>query len=202
MTAAAPDASDEELVRRALGGDASAFEELVQRYQDRVFRLSRRLTGNAADAEEAVQDTFLRVFRRLASFRAESRFSTWLYRVAANSALMVARARRRRRAEPLDPYLPRFDGAGRHRRTAASLARPARAEEIIDRRRLATRVLGALQRLPPLYRAPFVLRDLEELPTAEVAAVLGLTADTVRQRVHRARLLLRGYLGHLVGVEP
>ena len=100
---AAPDAADEELARRARAGDTPAFEALVHRYQDRVYRLSRRLTGNTADAEEAVQDTFLRVFRRLGSFRAESRFSTWLYRVAANSALMVARARRRRRSEPLDP---------------------------------------------------------------------------------------------------
>ena len=172
------------------------------RYQDRVYRLARRLTGNAADAEEAVQDTFLRVFRRLSSFRAEARFSTWLYRVAANSALMVYRGRKRRRAEPLDDYLPRFDRAGRHQRAAGGLARAARADELIDRGRLAAQALRALQRLPPLYRTPFVLRDLEELPTAEVAEVLGLTTATVRQRVHRARLLLRGYLGHLVGVEP
>jgi RNA polymerase sigma-70 factor, ECF subfamily len=174
----------------------------VRRYQDRVYRLARRLTGNAADAEEAVQDTFLRVFRRLSSFRSESRFSTWLYRVAANSALMVSRSRRRRRAEPLDAYLPLFDRAGRHQRPAVLLARAARADELLDRKRLAARALAALQRLPPLYRTPFVLRDLEELPTAEVAGVLGLTAATVRQRVHRARLLLRGYLDHLVGVKP
>jgi len=188
-------------VRRAGAGEGAAFDALVRRHQGRVYRLARRLTGNAADAEEALQDTFLRVLRRLSGFRGQSLFSTWLYRVATNSALMVCRSRRRRRTEPLDAYLPRFDGRGRHRH-GADHGRAGRAEELLDRRRLAAAALRALQRLPAPYRTPFVLRDLEELPTAEVAAVLGLTEATVRQRVHRARLQLRGYLSHLVGVEP
>ena len=188
-------------MRRAGAGEGAAFDALVRRHQGRVYRLARRLTGNAADAEEALQDTFLRVLRRLSGFRGQSLFSTWLYRVATNSALMVCRSRRRRRTEPLDAYLPRFDGRGRHRH-GADHGRAGRAEELLDRRRLAAAALRALQRLPAPYRTPFVLRDLEDLPTAEVAAVLGLTEATVRQRVHRARLQLRGYLSHLVGVEP
>jgi RNA polymerase sigma-70 factor (ECF subfamily) len=195
------DVDDEELARRARSGDPDAFEVLMTRYSDRVYRLGLRLTGNRHDAEEVLQETFLRVFRRLATFRGESLFSTWLYRVAANNALMLVRARKRRRTEPLDRYMPLFDGSGRHRRDVDH-ARAARADEILDRRRLAQAALGALQRLPPIHRTAFVLRDLQDLPTAQVAEVLGVTPATVRQRVHRARLSMRGYLSHLVGVEP
>jgi RNA polymerase sigma-70 factor (ECF subfamily) len=173
----------------------------VARYQAKVYRLARRLTGNAADAEEALQDTFLQVYRKLPGFRAEARFSTWLYRVATNAALMRRRGRRRQRTEPLEDYLPRFDRAGRHAREVDH-GRAARADELIDRSRLAAHARAALGRLPERYRTPFVLRDLEEMPTAEVARVLGMTEAAVRQRVHRARLMMRGYLGHLVGGEP
>jgi len=178
-----------------------AFEGLVLRYQDRVYRLARRLTGNTHDAEEVVQDAFLRAFRGLARFRGDARFSTWLYRITTTTALMLRRGRARRKTEPLDAYLPRFDRTGRHA-CDVDHGRAARADEILDRQRLARGADEALRRLPDLYRVPFVLRDLEEMPAPEVAAVLGLTPATVRQRVHRARLLLRGYLSHLVGVEP
>jgi RNA polymerase sigma-70 factor (ECF subfamily) len=202
MTAAGDAASsDEALARRAMRGDHSAFEALVGRYQHKAYRLAVRLTGDAADAEEAVQDALLRTYRRLGSFRGRSRFGTWFYQVATRSALMVRRARARRRAEPLDDFLPRFDRSGRHARDA-DYGRAAHAEELLDRRRLAREARAALGRLPDRYRAPFVLRDLEELPSAEVAAVLGISAALVRQRAHRARLMLRGYLSHLVGVEP
>jgi RNA polymerase sigma-70 factor (ECF subfamily) len=80
--------------------------------------------------------------------------------------------------------------------------RAARADEILDRRRLATALRNALEKLPDTYRTPLVLKDLEEIPTREVASVLGISEATVRQRVHRARLMMRGYLSHLVGVEP
>jgi len=173
----------------------------MDRYQERVYRLSRRLTGDPADAEDALQETFLLVLRRLSTFRGESRFSTWLYRIATNSALMTRRGRARRRSEPLGDYLPRFDRQGRHRRDVDH-GRAARADEILERRRLAETLQAALARLPGLYRAAFVLRDLEELTTQEVAAVLKASPAAVRQRVHRARLMMRGYLSHLVGVEP
>jgi RNA polymerase sigma-70 factor, ECF subfamily len=148
-----------------------------------------------------LQETFIQVHRKLGSFRGEARFSTWLYRVATNCALMVVRRESRHRAESLDPFLPRFDHDGRHARDVDHGA-AARADEILDRRRLSAAARDALRRLPRLYRAPFVLRDLEELPTEQVAKILRLSAAAVRQRVHRARLMLRGYLSHLIGVEP
>lgn len=193
--------SDEALARRALAGDHAAFETLVERYQEQVYRLARRLTRSPADAEEVLQETFLRSYRRLGGFRGEAKFSTWLYRIATNAARMLRRGRARHPTEPLEACLPRFDRQGRHARDA-DYARAADADEILDRRRLARHAAGALERLPERYRTPFVLRDLEEMPTEEVASVLGVSQEVVRQRVHRARLMLRGYLSHLVGVEP
>jgi RNA polymerase sigma-70 factor (ECF subfamily) len=201
MAVPGAEGSDEALAARAASGDEPAFEELVIRYQARAFRLARRLTGDDGDAQDALQEAFLQVHRGLPGFRGEARFSTWLYRIAANAALMQRRTRARRPSESLEAYLPRFDGAGQHAATPAELQAPCHAEEILDRQVLARKARAAVDQLPDLYREAFILRDLEELPTAEVAEVLGLEAATVRQRVHRARLMLRGYLGALAGAK-
>jgi RNA polymerase sigma-70 factor, ECF subfamily len=195
------DPSDESLAARAAAGDSSAFEAIVGRYQTRIFRLACRLTSDT-DAPDVLQETFLQVFRHLQSFRGESQFRTWLYRIASNAALMHRRARARRPAESLDRFLPRFDADGRHAGTPVELQIASHADELLDRQFLAAKARDVLARLPDLYRDAFVLRDLEEMSTADVAATLGVEPATVRQRVHRARLLLRGYLSDLVGVKP
>ncbi len=202
METPAATAADETLAARAAAGDAAAREELVMRYQDRVYRLSLRLTGERSDAADVLQETFLSVCRHLPDFRGTARFSTWLYRIATNAALMHRRSRARRPTESLERFLPSFDGSGRHAATPEALQTVCRVEELLDRRALAERAREGLARLPEGYRAAFVLRDLEELPTAEVGEILGLAPAAVRQRVHRARLLLRGYLGELAGVRP
>ena len=194
------ESSDEALAARAAAGDDSAFEWLVVRYQHRVFRLACRLT-NETDAPDVLQDTFLQVYRHLPTFRGESQFSTWLYRIATNVGLMHRRARARRPAESLDAFLPRFDADGRLVQTPAALRIASHVDELLDRQALAEKAQAAIERLPDLYREAFVLRDLEELTTADVAQVLGVEPATVRQRVHRARLMVRGYLGELAGVE-
>jgi RNA polymerase sigma-70 factor (ECF subfamily) len=190
---------DETLAAHAAAGDHHAFEQLVIRYQGRVFRLAGRLTSET-DAPDILQETFLQAYRHLASFRGESRFSTWLYRIATNAALMWRRSRSRRPSEPLEAFLPRFDEHGVHAGTPAELQIAARAEELLDRETLAEKARAVIADLPDLYREAFVLRDLEELSTAEVAGVLGIEPAAVRQRVHRARLMLRGYLSNLVEV--
>jgi RNA polymerase sigma-70 factor, ECF subfamily len=192
--------SDEALAASAAAGDDSAFEELVRRYQVRVFRLACRLTSDT-DAPDVLQETFLQVYRHLPSFRGDSQFGTWLYRIASNAALMHRRARARRPAEPLDGFLPRFDAQGRHAATPAQLQVVSRADELLDRQVLAEKARDGIARLPDLYRDAFVLRDLEEMSTSDAARVLGVEPATLRQRVHRARLMLRGYLSHLVGVQ-
>ena len=198
---AVPEAvTDEALASRAALGDNQAFDEIAIRYQARVYRLACRLVGQD-DAPDVVQEGFLSVYRNLKSFRHESRFATWLYRIVTNAALMHLRARTRRPVESLEAFLPEFDATGRHCQTPAELQVAARADELIDRRQLAEKAAAALERLPDLYRSAFVLRDLEELTTAEVADVLGVEAAAVRQRVHRARLMLRGYLNALTQVN-
>ena len=201
MAVPAVDPSDVTLAALAAAGDDRAFESLVSRYDARVFRLACRLTSET-DAPDVLQETFLQVYRHLASFRHESRFSTWLYRIATNAALMHRRARSRRPSESLDDFLPRFDADGVHAGTPAELQLASRADELIDKKVLAERARSVLARLPDMYRDPFVLRDLEGMSTAEVAETLDLDPAAVRQRVHRARLMLRGYLSNLVGVKP
>jgi RNA polymerase sigma-70 factor, ECF subfamily len=196
MVVSAADSSDEVLAARAAAGDDPAFEALVVRYQRRVFRLACRLT-NDTDAPDVVQETFMQVYRHLSTFRGRAQFSTWLYRITINAGLMHRRARARRPAESLDEFMPRFDADGRHAQTPDALRMTPRVDELMDRHLLAKQVQAALQRLPDLYRDAFVLRDLEELSTADVARVLGVEPATVRQRVHRARLMMRGYLSEL-----
>jgi RNA polymerase sigma-70 factor (ECF subfamily) len=201
MTAPATDEADESLAARAAAGEETAFEVLMSRYQARVYRLACRMVGNEGEAKDVLQETFLAVYRGLPRFRAESRFSTWLYRIATNAALMHRRARARRPAESLEPFMPRFDADGIHAAEPADLLAASRADELLDRKLLAEKARAGLDRLPDIYRDAFVLRDLEELDAAEVAELLGIEPAAVRQRVHRARLMLRGYLSDLVGAR-
>jgi RNA polymerase sigma-70 factor (ECF subfamily) len=197
MVESITDSSDEALAARAAHGEDTAFETLVDRYQARVYRLACRLT-NETEAPDVLQETFLQAYRHLSAFRGEAQFRTWLYRIASNAALMHRRARARRPAQPLDDFLPQFDADGRHVATPEELQVAACADDLIDRQVLAGQAREMITRLPDLYRDAFVLRDLEEMPTADVAQVLGIEPAAVRQRVHRARLMLRGYLSHLV----
>ncbi len=193
--------TDEGLVERARAGDRGALDLLVERHHSRVYGLVLRLLGSREAAEEALQETFLTVMKKLGSFRGEARFSTWLYRVATNAALAQQRSNRRRATVSLEEYLPKFDGTGRMARLDLDYGRAARADEVLERTELAEKAREALDRLPEAYRAAFVLRDLEELSTSETAEVLGVGEDVVRQRLHRARLMLRGYLGNITGGE-
>jgi RNA polymerase sigma-70 factor (ECF subfamily) len=201
MIVPAAESGDEAFAARAAAGDDAAFEALVVRYQHRIFRLACRLTSET-DAPDVVQETFLQIYRHLLTFRGGAQFSTWVYRIATNVSLMLRRARARRPAEPLDEFLPRFDADGKLEATPDALRITSRVEELLDRHELAKKAQAAIDRLPDLYREAFVLRDLEELSTAEVAQVLRVDAATVRQRVHRARLLVRGYLSELAGGRP
>lgn len=198
MTVPSVEPSDEILAARAAAGDTSAFETIVTRYQARVYRLACRLTS-VTDASDVLQETFLQIYRHLPSFRGESRFGTWVYRIAMNAALMHRRAARRRPVDSLEMYLPQFDGDGTHAATPAELRVVSQADERLDRQALAGKARDAIARLPDTYRDAFVLRDLEDIPTAQVAETLGIEPAAVRQRVHRARLMLRGYLSHLLG---
>src|SRR5262245_19604809 len=162
MVVPTADPSDETLAARAAAGDDHAFEEIVARYEARVFRLACRLTSDT-DAPDVLQETFLQVYRNLPSFRGESQFGTWVYRIATDAALMLRRGRARRPVESLDAFMPRFDEHGVHAELPAQLQVASRAEELLDRQMLAERARAGVARLPDLYRDAFVLRDLEEM---------------------------------------
>jgi RNA polymerase sigma factor (sigma-70 family) len=120
-----------------VAGDEPAFETLVERHQHRAYALARRLVGSDGDAQDVLQESFLSVYRKLGSFRGEARFSTWLHRIVTNAALMHLRARARRPQEPLDAFLPRFDGEGRHAQEPADLDAAGQAADRLDRATLA-----------------------------------------------------------------
>jgi RNA polymerase sigma-70 factor (ECF subfamily) len=179
--AADPDA---ELVARWHAGDLGAFEALVRRYQDRVYRLLYRMLGTAADAEDAAQETFLNLHRHGHRFRGEARFSTFVYRVAANTALNRRRTLGRTRA--------RIERLAEHQATGHDLPdRPEGPEQATLGRELREQVHEALATLPEKLRLPLVLFDIEGLPYAEVSDVLGIAEGTVKSRIHRARNALR-----------
>jgi RNA polymerase sigma-70 factor (ECF subfamily) len=184
--------SDEILAARARDGARSAFMELVVRHQDRVYRLALRMCRNEADAEEIAQETMLLAHRGITSFHGESRFATWLYRIAVNQVLMRRRGARRRPLQSIETAI----AEGRSDPVVAAGGEPPEgADELLDRKMRARRVRAALASLDEPHRVALVLRDLEELSAEEAGEILGISPDAVRQRAHRARLRLRELLG-------
>lgn len=177
--------TDEELVRRAQRGDRAAFDELVVRHRDRVYAVALRLTRNPADAEDALQDTFLNAYRALPRFGGRARVSTWLYRIAANASYDVLN-RRRSRETPLD------EGA-------AEPASPGDPYAQDAQRRALEQALAAL---PDEFREAVVLCDVAGLGAGEAAEVLGLPAGTVKSRVFRGRALLAAALREPDSPDP
>jgi RNA polymerase sigma-70 factor (ECF subfamily) len=184
------------LVDRALAGDTLAFEDLVRRHECRVFRTALALIGNHEDAEEALQDVFLSVYQHLSEFRRDSRFTTWLTRIAINAALQKIR-RRRDTVSLDDPELP--EEAIAPRRTDHWRENP---EKLFAAEEMKRFVDEAIQSLPPDYRVVFVLRDVAEVDTVEAAEVLGLTIAAFKSRLLRARLMAREALAARLAQPP
>jgi RNA polymerase sigma-70 factor, ECF subfamily len=180
--------------------DPTAAERLVATYGERAYRLATRITGNGQDAEEVVQDAFWTVVRRIDTFRGESAFGSWLYRIVANAACQKLRGRRGRdRDLSLDEVLPSFDAQGRHVGPIADWS--ARVDDHSVQTELRMALTSAIDELPPVSRTMLVLRDVEGLSNPEIAEVLGLSAPIVKSRVHRARLFLRKQLGDAMTVK-
>jgi RNA polymerase sigma-70 factor, ECF subfamily len=180
--------------------DPTAAERLVATYGERAYRLATRITGNGQDAEEVVQDAFWTVVRKIDTFRGESAFGSWLYRIVANAACQKLRGRRGRdRDLSLDEVLPSFDAQGRHVGPIADWS--ARVDDHSVQTELRMALTLAIDELPPVSRTMLVLRDVEGLSNLEIAEVLGLSAPIVKSRVHRARLFLRKQLGDAMTVR-
>lgn len=188
---------DEELVRRIRAGDTAQFELLAKRYASKIYGLAMRLTRNASDAEDAVQEAFLLVYTKLDSFRGESAFGTWLYKVALNSIYMKLRQRKHAAEEDIDPYLPKFDERGMMQGMVRKFGGDPESEAIREQSTAAVR--EAIEKLPAEYRVVLVARDIDELSGEETAEALGLTVGAVKSRLHRARLFLRQHLENKFG---
>lgn len=180
---------DAELVAGVRAGDAAAMEALMRRHNRVLFRTARAILRDDAEAEEAVQDAYLKAFGALGSFRAESRLSTWLVRIAANEALM--RRRRRARGAEIIPLSGTED----------PMDTAERPEQAAGRGELRRLLEARIDRLPDDFRAVFVLRALEELSVEDTAASLGIPEATVRTRFFRARALLREALAREIDLS-
>lgn len=179
-----PGPTDTELVERFRDGDRDAFSEIVLRYQDRVYTLCHRWLGDPQTAEETAQDVFLALFRSLASFRGESRLSTFIFRVAVNHCKNKRLHRARRAYGRHDPLGPAADPDMPERDVAGDGPAPDRG---VDVREAETLVAEALAELDEDHRQIVVLRDVEDLSYDEIADILELPRGTVKSRLHRAR---------------
>jgi len=178
------------LVEALRQGEATAAECLVATFGDRACRLAIGITGNQEDAEEAVQDAFWNVIRKIDTFRGESSFRSWIYRITANAAYQKRRRGAHRRNEiTLDEVLPHFHEDGHHADPITDWS--TRLYDPAMQRELRDVLASALEELPPHYRAAIVLRDVEGLSIAEVADALGIPVGTAKSRAYRARLFLR-----------
>ncbi len=181
--------SDEILVERVKRGDYLAFEELVAKYQNRVYGLAFRLTRNKMDAEDALQDVFLRVYQKIKDFRGESAFSTWLYKISLNEALMKLRKKQHRREESIEEAMPKFRSDGSYAGMVTNFSISPENEALkAEAQRL---IQAAIDKLPEDYRSVLLLRDREGFSAQEVSQMLELSIPAIKSRLHRARLFLR-----------
>lgn len=188
--------SEADIIRRCRQGDTEAFAELVLEYQHRVYNLIYRMCGRAADAEELTQETFLRAFERMEQFRGDSRFYTWLFRIAANMAMSH---RRRRKRVTFLSLGGRDEDSPDRPITAEELGRRENAPDAAAiQSETRQHILEALATLDETFRVVVVLRDIEDLDYSEIAEVLDLPVGTIKSRLHRARCMLKDRLQGLV----
>jgi RNA polymerase sigma-70 factor (ECF subfamily) len=178
--------NDKQLVREFLKGDTLAYEILIQRYSEKVFSLATRMMRNQEDAEEVLQDVFVTVFRKMKSFEGKSSFSSWLYRVTVNAALMKLRKNRQDRSSSMEEVFPDAENT-----IALRSREELDADAITLQKEVHERLREAIDKLPDDYRPVYILRDVDGLTSEEVGKILNLSIPAVKSRLHRSRLMLR-----------
>jgi RNA polymerase sigma-70 factor (ECF subfamily) len=184
LTRQAESLQDEEVVQRVLAGDTAMFEILMRRHNQRLYRIASAILHDDAEAEDLIQDSYVRAYQHLGQFEGRAKFSTWLSRIAVHEAL--ARKRRRGLYEERKP-MSEHQGE-KMDRFASSEPSPEQQVSASETRRLLEHAIAAL---PDIYRTVFVMRDVEDMDTGDTAAVLDITEENVKTRLHRARALLR-----------
>jgi RNA polymerase sigma-70 factor, ECF subfamily len=185
--------ADAALVARARTGDPAAFELIMRRYNQRLYRLARGILRNSADAEDAVQETYLRAFEKLGDFQGPDGFASWLGRIAINEAL--GRLRKRGKIVSFDDYTKTPENSADQNRLEAMQTQLPDPERLAASSELRRVLENALDRLPDDFRAVFILRAVEGMSVAETADCLAIRAETVKTRFHRARHMLQANLG-------
>jgi RNA polymerase sigma-70 factor (ECF subfamily) len=190
--------TDLDLVRAIKAGDERAFEQMVDRYHSRVYSLSYGVLRNAEDAEEATQDTFLTLYRKIGTFDESRKFFSWFYRVALNNAYSRARRRPSAPTVAIEEYLPRFRSDG-HLQSVDLRDWSVAIENETEARELAARAEEFIAELSPPYRDVIWMYDVEEMPAAEIAEILEISIPAFKSRLHRARLYVRQRLAAIAG---
>ncbi len=180
-------ADESTLVAQSRQGDTVAFGELVRRYEAKIFRLAQHVTQNREDAEDVLQETFMKAHEHLDQFQGNSKFYTWIVRIAVNQALMKLRRRKTDKSVSLDEAID----TGEDTIVREIAAWDENPEQRFSREELGAILDMAVENLEPPYRSVFELRDIEELSTEETADALGLSIPAVKSRLLRARLQLR-----------
>jgi RNA polymerase sigma-70 factor (ECF subfamily) len=193
----ADESAEAALLAGLRAGSDEAYESLVRATSARLLAVARRIVGSDEDARDVVQEAFISAFRALDRFEGQARLSTWLHRIVVNKALMRLRTRKRRPEEPIDPLLPSFKEDGHQAREAAEWADGA--DVALERAETRAFVRSQIDRLPETYRTVLLLRDIEEMNTPETAAMLGISDNAVKIRLHRARQALRALLDERFG---
>jgi RNA polymerase sigma-70 factor, ECF subfamily len=175
------------LLAKAREGDSAAFSELVNQYSRKIYRLAKHITQNDSEAEDVLQETFLKAFEHLGDFQGQSKFYTWIVRIAVNESLMKLRKRRSDRTVPLDEPLD----TGEDTVVREIAVWDENPEQQYSREEIGRILDEAIQSLKPTFRTVFVLRDIEELSTEETAQALDISIPAVKSRMLRARLQLR-----------
>lgn len=197
------DFGDAALVLQLKARDGNAYERVMRELGPRLLATAVRMLGNEDDAREAVQDAFLSAFRNMQSFDGKSKFSTWMHRIVINACLMKLRTRRRKPSVSIETLLPRYDNDGHMELPIQSWRRGETGEDDSPDESLRRRVREEIEALPEEYRAVLMLRDVEDLDTAETSVVLGISESAVKTRLHRARQALRAKLDMVVrGISP
>ena len=186
--------SDEEVVARVLAGETAMFEIVMRRYNQRLYRVARAILRNDGEAEDVMQDAYVRAYEHLDQFAGRAKFSTWLTRIAVHEAL--ARQRRGNRYQELEPMAER-EGDPMDR--FASLGTDP--EQQASNSEIRSLLEEAVEKLPDAYRTVFMLRDVEDMSTTDAADALEITEENVKVRLHRARALLRKNLYARAGMQ-
>ena len=192
--------TDLDLVRGIKAGDEQAFEEMVRRYNARVYSLPYGVLRNPQDAEEATQDAFLTLYRKIGTFDESRKFFSWFYRVALNSAYSRARRRPPLPTVSIEDRLPKFSGDGHFAADVPDWS--VKVEDEVAARELAARAGEFIAELPPAYRDVIWMNDVEEMTAPEIAETLEISIPAFKSRLHRARLYVRQRLSDISNPRP